>query len=174
MAKAKKTVKNAIDADRNADPISGESGAHPIGAGLGAAVGGAATGAVAGAVAGPIGAAIGAAVGGVAGGLAGKQIAEEVDPTVEAAYWETAYSDRPYYDKEVEYEEFAPAYRYGWESRLQNADRTWDEVEADLAERWEERRDSSRLDWDRASLATRDAWDRIAQRSSAETPRKPR
>ncbi len=174
MAKARKTVKQEIDADRNADPISGESGAHPVGAGLGAAVGGAATGAVAGAVAGPIGAAVGAAIGGVAGGLAGKQIAEEIDPTVEAAYWESAYAERPYYDEAVGYSEYAPAYRYGWESRLQHGDRSWDEVEADLASRWEERRDHSSLDWERASHATRDAWDRIAQRGSGDVPRKPR
>jgi phage tail tape-measure protein len=174
MPKSKKSIQDAVDAQRNADPITGESGAHPIGAGLGAAVGGAATGAVAGAVAGPIGAAVGAAVGGIAGGLAGKQIAEEVDPTVEAAYWETAYSDRPYYDETVEFGEVAPAYRYGWESRLQYPDRTWDEIEADLETHWDTRRDHSNLDWERAQHATRDAWDRIAQRSSRDVPRKPR
>ncbi len=40
----------------NEDPLTGESGAHPLGTGLGAAVGGAATGAAIGAVAGPVGA----------------------------------------------------------------------------------------------------------------------
>src|SRR3954447_11610765 len=58
--------------DSNRDPITGEPGAHPVGAGVGAAVGGAATGAAAGAVAGPVGAVVGAVAGGVVGGLAGK------------------------------------------------------------------------------------------------------
>lgn len=45
----------------NADPITGEPGAHPIGTGVGAA-GGAATGAAIGSVAGPIGTLIGGAI----------------------------------------------------------------------------------------------------------------
>jgi hypothetical protein len=49
--------------DLNADPISGEPGAHPIGTGVGAA-GGAAAGAAVGAAGGPVGAAVGGVVGG--------------------------------------------------------------------------------------------------------------
>ena len=57
--------------DANRDPLTGESGSHPIGTGVGA-TGGAATGAaVGGAVGGPIGAAVGGVAGAVAGGAAG-------------------------------------------------------------------------------------------------------
>ena len=174
MARPKKSSTKAEAAARNEDPITGAPGAHPVGAGVGAAVGGAATGAVAGAVAGPVGAAVGAAIGGIAGGLAGKQIAEEVDPTVEAAYWEQAYRDRPYYDDEVAYDEYAPAYRYGWESRVQYPDRSWEEIESDLQQNWDTRRDHSTLDWERAQRATRDAWERIGQGEVKAPSRKPR
>ncbi len=95
--------------DVNPDPITGEPGAHPVGAGLGAAAGGAAARAAAGAVAGPIGAVAGAVIGGVAGGLAGKGIAEQIDPTTEDAYWRDEYPKRDYYDSNVSYDDFAPA-----------------------------------------------------------------
>src|SRR5688500_1459820 len=95
---ATKTNRNVrsedLDRDRNEDPITGEPGSHPVGAGLGAAAGGAAAGAVAGAVGGPVGAAIGAVVGGVAGGLGGKAIAEHIDPTAEDAFWRDEYPNR--------------------------------------------------------------------------------
>jgi hypothetical protein len=66
------------------DPLTGEPGAHPIGAGVGAATGGAAM-AVVGAIAGPVGSVVGLAVGAVVGGLTGKGFAEGLDPTSEEA-----------------------------------------------------------------------------------------
>src|SRR5438270_508214 len=113
------------EADANRDPISGEPGAHPVGAGVGAAAGGAAAGAAGGAMAGPVGAVVGAVVGGVAGGLAGKGVAESIDPTVEDTYWRENYTSRPYYESGSSYDEYSPAYRYGWESRSRHAGRSW-------------------------------------------------
>src|SRR5262245_54217835 len=104
-------------ADSNRDPLSGEPGAHPVGVGVGAAAGGAAAGALGGAAAGPIGAAVGAVAGAVAGGYAGKEVAESIDPTLESAYWRENYASRPYTDRNMAYEDYEPAYRYGWESR---------------------------------------------------------
>ena len=135
--------------DANRDPISGEPGAHPVGVGVGAAAGGlaagvaggAAAGAMGGTAAGPVGTAVGAAVGavvgGVAGGLAGKSIAESIDPTTEDAYWRETYTSRPYYSEGMVYEEYRPAYQYGWESRARHEGRTWEEVESDLGRDWD-------------------------------------
>lgn len=152
--------------DANRDPITGQPGAHPVGTGLGAAGAGAA-GAAIGAAAGPIGSAVGAVVGAVAGGLAGKGIAESIDPTAEEAYWRENYTSRPYVESGRPYDEYAPAYRYGWESRSQHADRSFDEAEPDLARGWERARGECNLDWDRARPATRDAWDRVSASSPA-------
>lgn len=152
--------------DRNTDPLSGEPGAHPVGAGVGAAVGGAAAGAAGGAVAGPIGAAAGAVIGGVAGGLAGKEVAEHYDPTVEDAYWKENYRTRPYYEAAVPYDEYQPAYRYGWESRAKSGNRTFDEAESDLARNWEAAKAKSKLTWDKAKFATKDAWNRLGDRNT--------
>ena len=157
----KKSV-DAADRDRNPDPITGEPGSHPVGTGLGAAAGGAAAGAAAGAIGGPVGAAVGAVVGGVAGGLAGKGIAEQIDPTREDAYWRDEYANRDYYDEQVSYDTYAPAYRYGWESRARYPDRTWADVEPELEQDWQKSHSSeSDLKWARARRASQDAWDRV-------------
>src|SRR3982750_4920666 len=116
--------------DSNPDPITGAPGAHPIGTGVGAAGAGAA-GAAIGAVAGPVGAAVGAVVGAVAGGLAGKGVAEAVNPTEEETYWRDNYSTRPYVQPGTTYDEYGPAYQYGWESRSRYSGRQFDEVEND-------------------------------------------
>lgn len=165
MADFKTNTTNQGDANR--DPLSGETGAHPVGTGLGAAMGGAAAGAAAGAVAGPIGAVVGVVVGGVAGGLAGKGVAESIDPTTEHAYWRENHTTRPYYESGHSYDDYSPAYQYGWESRQAHAGRKWDEVENDLSAGWETTKAKSRLTWDKARLATRDAWERAESHVSS-------
>jgi hypothetical protein len=149
--------------DANRDPLTGEPGSHPIGTGIGAA-GGAATGAaVGGAVGGPVGAAVGGVVGAVAGGAAGHSVAEGLDPTVEDAYWRRSYATRPYYRAGSTYEEYEPAYRYGWEaaSRPEYRGREFDEVESDLERGWEKAKGKTREGWRDVKAATRDAWNRV-------------
>ena len=159
--------------DRNAVPIPGAPGAHPVGTGIGAAVGGAAgaavaaaatgaaTGAALGSAAGPVGVAAGVVIGAVAGGLAGKAAAEQVDPTVEDAYWRDNYRTRPYVEPNAEYAMYQPAYRYGWEARSRYPDRSFDEVEAKLGSEWPSKRGTSNLDWQQSKSAARDAWHRV-------------
>ena len=148
------------DPATNPDPITGEPGAHPVGTGVGAASG-AAAGAAVGAIAGPIGAGIGGIVGAVAGGLAGHGVAEEINPTLEDAYWRDHFKTRPY-AKVATYDAYRDAYRYGWESRAKyprNA--RFADVEADLQRNWNTARGSSAMGWDAARPATQDAWDRL-------------
>lgn len=157
-------------ADANRDPITGAPGAHPIGTGLGAAGAGAVTGAAAGAIGGAIGGPIlaaagavgGAVVGAVAGGLAGKATAEAINPTIETKYWQESHAAGPFGQATGDYDEYAPAYRYGWESFGRRTEgQTFDSVEADLGRGWDKARGSSRLGWDQAKNATRGAWDRV-------------
>ncbi|HEV7672557.1 MAG TPA: hypothetical protein VGS22_28905 [Thermoanaerobaculia bacterium] len=147
--------------DANRDPLTGAPGAHPVGTGLGA-VGGGTTGAVIGAVVGgPVGAVVGAAIGGTAGGLAGKGAAELVNPTVEDAYWRSNYASRPYATPGSSYDQYGPAYRYGWESRAKYAGKRYEDVENDLELGWDKAKANSSLAWNEAKSATRDAWHRI-------------
>ena len=147
--------------DSNPDPITGEPGAHPVGTGLGAAGGGAAIGAAGGAVAGPVGAIVGAAAGAIAGGLGGKAAAEAINPTTETAYWKENYTSRPYVESKSSFDDYSPAYRYGWES-YQRRGGTFDTYESELGRSWDKVRGTSKLTWDRAKDAVRDAWDRVA------------
>ena len=149
--------------DSNPDPITGAPGSHPVGTGLGAAGAGATGAAIGGAVGGPVGAAVGAAVGAVAGGLAGKGVAEAIDPTREDAYWRDAHQNEPYYDRDYTYDDYAPAYRTGYEGYTQHgvSGRNFDAAESDLQARYNQVRGNSRLGWEKAKAATRAAWDRV-------------
>jgi hypothetical protein len=155
--------RTANGTDANRDALSGSPRAHPVGVGVGAIGAGAAVGAAGGMIAGPLGAAAGAAIGAVVGGLAGKAAAEAVNPTVETKYWQENYPSRPYAQPNAGYDEFAPAYRYGWESvdRRGKEGQTFESVEADLQRGWEQARGTSRLAWDKAKEASRDAWNRV-------------
>jgi len=160
------------DRDTNPDPITGAHGSHPGGTAVGTTAGGLA-GAAAGAAIGSVVPGVGTVIGGVAGivaggvggGLAGKAVAEHFDPTVEDAYWRENYPTRPYYAKEYDYEtDYAPAYRYGWESRSKYAGETYENRESDLERNWESAKGKSRLTWDKAKAATRDAWHRVERK----------
>lgn len=161
-------MNNSIDKGRddiakdhdNLDPITGAPGAHPVGTGVGAAAGGAA-GAAVGAVGGPVGIAVGTVVGAIAGGLAGKAAGEAANPTAEDAYWRDQYRKEPYYNASRSYEDYAPAYRTGYEARSQYAGKRFDDVQSELETHYNSNRGTSNLAWTDAKQATRAAWDRL-------------
>jgi len=92
--------------------------------------------------------------------MAGKGMAEGVNPTVEEEYWRRNHHTRPYAATGT-YDEYRPAYQYGWESFTVYRGRTFDEAEPDLRRDWETRNRGSQLGWDRARHAAREAWDRV-------------
>ncbi|MGV3484498.1 MAG: hypothetical protein ACO1RT_08775 [Planctomycetaceae bacterium] len=154
---------------RNEDPITGEAGSHPVGTALGTALGGVATGAAAGMVAGPIGTVVGGIIGGVAGGLVGKAVAEDIDPTVEAAYWREEYRNRPYYNPDYAFEDYEPAYRAGWEAYEADKAPNWKEREQAVRERWENEGGSPTMTWEEAKQASQDAYARVHATSPRES-----
>ena len=99
-------------------------------------------------------------VGGIVGAYAGKEVAEDLNPTVEDTYWKENYRNRPYVMLGIAYEEYRPAYRYGWESRSSHAGRSFEEVEPDLERGWDKAGAGCKLPWNQAKPAVRDAWDR--------------
>jgi len=151
-----------VNPDSNADPITGAPGAHPVGVGLGAVAGGVAAGAAAGTMAaGPIGTAVGAAVGAVVGGLGGKAVAEGVNPTAEENYWRDNYQQESYYRSGTTFDDYAPAYRLGWDASSRYGDRSFEDIESVMEHDYTTLRGQSRLEWEDAKHATRAAWDRI-------------
>lgn len=142
-------------------PNPGALGPHPVSTGLGAAAGGMAAGAAIGTVAGPIGTIAGATAGAIIGGVAGNALGQAIDPKVEDAYWQKAYAKESYYQAGLTYDDYAPAYRTGYQGRAQYAGRKFNDVERDLEARYNREKGSSKLGWENAKRATRAAWDRI-------------
>jgi hypothetical protein len=150
--------------DTNPDAITGAPGSHPVGTGIGAAAAGAAGAAIGSVIPGAgtaVGGVIGAVVGAVAGGYAGKAAAEAIDPTAEMDYWRENHKSRPYYNESYSFEDdYAPAYRFGYESRSRYQNQNRSELDDDLRSEWESTRGQSKLDWNQASMAVDDSWAR--------------
>ncbi len=125
----------------------------------GGVAGGAAAGAMVGGMTGPVGAVVGAAVGAIAGAVMARKSA---DPVLEETYWRDNHSTRPYAQKDVGFDHYAPAYRAGVDSYSRNPGRSFDEVEPELRNSWGSTRGKSSLEWDHAKPAARDAWDRLS------------
>lgn len=145
--------------NENPDLITGEHGSHPVGTGAGAAAGGTA-GAVMGVAGGPIGVAVGAVVGAVAGGIVGKAAAEAFNPTVEDTYWRGQFRNEPYYIASRGYEDYAPAYRLGYEAFDLYPGKHYDDLSSIIEKDYSAKRGSSHLAWEDAQRATRAAWNR--------------
>jgi hypothetical protein len=133
---------------------------HSIGAGAGA-VGGALTGAAIGSAAGPAGTLVGAAVGGVVGAKAGDSIAEAVNPTEYNEHFKSNYVSAPYYTAGRDWNDYEPAYKYGYDTYGQYRGRSFEDVETDLERGWEKTKANSRLAWTDAKGAVRDGWHHI-------------
>ena len=80
----------------------------------------------------------------------------------EDRWWEQNFSSRPYASGRP-YEEFRPAYRYGFESGQHHLGRTWNDVESDLRTGWDkfEHRSAGGAAWENIKDAVKDAWHRI-------------
>jgi hypothetical protein len=136
---------------------------HAVGAGRGAAGGGIAGAVVGAAVGGPIGAGVGAVVGAISGSVVGEVAAETLNPTTEHEFWRKEHRNRPYFVRGTPYEQYSPAFQYGWESCASHPGKTFKDVEPELARDWERRRGQSKLRWENVKDATRDAWQRVEQ-----------
>jgi hypothetical protein len=151
--------KRDLSSDRSDRPVAKDTATGAVVGGVaGGVAGGAAAGAAVGGMTGPVGAAVGAAIGAVAGAVAGRA---KADPAVEDAYWRDNYSSRPYIRSGSTYDDYGPAYRYGWDAHSRYAGRSYDEVEPELARDWGSARGNSSLEWEHAKHATRDAWHRV-------------
>lgn len=130
---------------------------HSIGEGTGAGAG-AITGAAVGSVAGPVGTAVGALVGAVAGAKAGGALAEAVNPTEYVEHFRSNYQTTPYYSANRTWNDYEPAYKYGYDTYGAYRGQRFDDVESKLESDWDATRGKSRLAWNEARGAVRDGW----------------
>jgi len=107
---------------------------------------------------------VGAVAGGIAAGknAAGK-IRELINPTAEHEFWRKEFANRPYFTPGTPYEQYGPAFQYGWESYANHNQKvkTFQDVESQLCRDWESRRGQSKLSWTHAKRAAQDAWQRV-------------
>ena len=75
------------------------------------------------------------------------------------AHFKNNYQKSSYYNRERSWDDYGPAYNYGYESKTGSyAGRAFDEVENDLKSGWEKTKANSRLAWNEARDAVRDGW----------------
>jgi len=80
----------------------------------------------------------------------------------EDIWWEAEFPSRPYAMGRT-YDEFRPAYRFGYESGIHSMGRRWEEAKEDLRTGWDrfEGKGPGGAAWEDIKDAVRDAWNRI-------------
>lgn len=168
MSKEKKNSEAEEIARKNAEAGIRESGGEQdsklAAVGAGGITGAAAGAVIGGAVGGPVGAAIGATAGAVAGGAAADQVQNEFDPKQEELFWRKQFVDEPYYKKGDKYEDYLPAYRFGWEAAVGDEflHNDFEEIEPRLQDRWKQH--YADRHWDSERERVRAAYIRIRER----------
>ena len=135
---------------------------HILGAGSAALAGGAAGAALGAVVAGVPGLAVGAAAGGALGAVWGDRAAEAVDPRDDLGRFRQIHHTMPYYVDGFDWNDYAPAYRYGLETWERYQGQALEAAESELQGGWEANaRFGSRLSWRDARPAVAHAWESL-------------
>jgi len=147
---------------------------HGVGKGTGA-VAGAVTGGAIGSAVGPVGTAagavVGAVVGGVAGYAAGGAIAEAVNPEEYDSHFRESYSATPYYSDRYNWNDYQPAYQYGYNRYGEYKGQRFEDVEPQLERDWDSARGQSKMAWSDAKGAVRDGWHYIERAAPGDADR---
>ncbi|MEO5763224.1 MAG: hypothetical protein ABIR28_13035 [Vicinamibacteria bacterium] len=106
----------------------------------------------------------GAAFGGVMDGVAENSAARSIDAAQEDKYWKEQFKDAPHVDHTLEYVDYEPAYRFGWESYHRYEGRQFADLNVELQRDWDAHRADSPLTWEKARAATEAAWRRVEHR----------
>jgi hypothetical protein len=155
----------STDAGRDADNATTHAVGMTAGGGAGALAGG-----ILGSIAGPGGMIVGAGLGAVAGIFAGRGVTEAIVNTDEEdRHWHATYHARPYVKQGSAYEQYRPAYRYGWENAAAHVPegRTFETLEPEMERHWPRLRSAGgggEMDWMTARPAALDAWQRVEGR----------
>jgi len=85
------------------------------------------------------------------------------NPSVHDIYWREAFKREPYFRTDYTYDDYAPAYRTGYEAagRYLGQGRRFDDLEPELRANYERIKGRSRLAWENAKDAVRAAWHRV-------------
>ena len=90
----------------------------------------------------------------------------------EETWWRNNYATRPYAAGR-KYEEFRPAYQYGYECATRYRGRTWKEFEQDARSGWDkfEGKGPGGAKWENVKDAVLDAWNRVTGKHKVDADR---
>lgn len=94
-------------------------------------------------------------------GWRGKASNDSVDPNTEEAYWRDCYAGEPYYEIGLIFDDYAAAYRIGYQGRDWSASGNFAAHEREFEATYNRVRGASRLQWNEALMAVRAAWTRV-------------
>lgn len=80
----------------------------------------------------------------------------------EEKYWREYHAKQPYAEKGRAYEDYAEAYRTGYEGFHKYPGKLYEEIESDLALDYERNKAESALPWDHARHAVKAAWAKLS------------
>ena len=81
----------------------------------------------------------------------------------EEAYWREHHAKQAYAKKELSYDDYAAAYRMGYEGFHNYPGKAYEEIEDDLALNYQRTNAGAALPWDHARHAVRAAWAKLSQ-----------
>ena len=85
----------------------------------------------------------------------------QVDDSALDAYWRNRYTREVYHDSSHDYDDYAPAYRAGYQGYGKHGGDRFEDAEAALKADYERIRGDSKLAWEDAKRAVRAAWDHM-------------
>ena len=81
--------------------------------------------------------------------------------TDDRTWWQNNFNTRPYASADRTFQDYEPAYRFGYQSLSRYHGRRWDQVEPNLRSDWEHFDGRGESTWESVKDAVRDAWDNI-------------
>ena len=93
-----------------------------------------------------------------------------LDAAAEDAYWRDAYRRERHYDPAYQYDDYAPAYRTGYEGVARYAGQSFEVAEPRLRDDYTRLRGASPLEWEHARHSARSAWDRLSSAGGTADP----
>ena len=79
----------------------------------------------------------------------------------ETTYWRGQFEREPYFQKDMAWDDYEPAYRFGYDWHERHRGRKFADMESDMSSKWDSMKMKSRLKWEHAKHAVHAAWERM-------------
>ena len=86
------------------------------------------------------------------------------DWNLDERWWRENFRNRPYVTADRRFEDYAPAYRFGYDAANRYRGKNWNDVEFNLSTDWEKYEGRGDSTWEKVKDSVRDAWDNLTGR----------